>query len=129
MKKLAASFLIYSIAGAIATIVDWGSFFILNSLLASNYIFAVCISFTLGSLANFSLNKHITFRNKYRNIIKQYLLHIFVSIISLGITVLIMSMLINKGQFAALNARILTTFIVLFLNYFMHKHITFGLLK
>lgn len=121
--------MIYSIAGAIATIVDWGSFYILNSLLALNYVLAVCVSFTLGSLTNFSLNKHITFKNKYKKIVRQYMLHISVSIVSLGVTILIMFLLINKLQFAALNARVLTTFIVLFINYFMHKHITFGMLK
>ena len=129
MKKLARSFFIYSISGAIATLVDWGSFYVMSSLFVWYYMAAVCISFTLGSLANFTLNKYITFKNKYDKLHHQYLLHLAVSIVSLGITVLIMYVLVDKAGFHKLNARILTTLIVLPVNFVLHKNITFGMLK
>ena len=129
MKKLAKSFFVYSVSGAVATLVDWGSFFVMSSMLSWYYMLAVCVSFTLGSLANFTLNKYVTFKNKYDKLHHQYLLHLMVSIVSLGITIFIMYALVDMAGFHKLNARILTTLIVLPVNFVLHKNITFGLLK
>lgn len=129
MKKLAKSFFVYSVSGAVATLVDWGSFFVMSSMLSWYYMLAVCVSFTLGSLANFTLNKYVTFKNKYDKLHHQYLLHLAVSIVSLGITIFIMYALVDMAGLHKLNARILTTLIVLPVNFVLHKNITFGLLK
>lgn len=129
MKKLAKSFFVYSVSGAVATLVDWGSFFVMSSMLSWYYMLAVCVSFTLGSLANFTLNKYVTFKNKYDKLHHQYLLHLAVSIVSLGITIFIMYALVDMTGLHKLNARILTTLIVLPVNFVLHKNITFGLLK
>jgi len=129
VKKLAKSFFVYSVSGAVATLVDWGSFFVMSSMLSWYYMLAVCVSFTLGSLANFTLNKYVTFKNKYDKLHHQYLLHLAVSIVSLGITIFIMYALVDMTGLHKLNARILTTLIVLPVNFVLHKNITFGLLK
>ena len=129
MKKLARSFFIYSISGAVATLVDWGSFYVASSIFAWYYMAAVCISFTLGSLTNFTLNKYVTFKNKYDKLHHQYLLHLVVSIVSLGITLIIIYIFIEKFGLPKLNARILTTLVVLPINFVLHKNITFGMLK
>ena len=129
MKKLASTFVVYGFVGAIATIVDWGSFYVMNSTFGWHYILAVCISFILGSVTNFSLNKHITFKNTSKKLIRQYLLHTFVSILSLSVTILLMLWFIQGFHMIKFPARMLTTFIVLFFNFFMHKYLTFGIYR
>jgi len=129
MKRLVRSFFIYSVSGAVATLVDWASFYVMSSLFAWYYMAAVCISYTLGSLANFTLNKFITFKNKYDKLHRQYFLHLAVSFVSLGITILIMYLLVDKAGLHKLNARVLTTLLVLPINFVLHKNITFGMLK
>lgn len=129
MKKLARTFFVYSVSGAVATLVDWGSFFVMSSVFSLYYMLAVCVSYTLGSLTNFTLNKYITFKNKYAKLHHQYLVHLAVSIASLGLTVLIMYAFVEKFGLPKLNARVLTTLVVLPVNFVLHKNITFGMLK
>ena len=129
MKRLVRSFFIYSVSGAVATLVDWGSFYVMSSMLSWYYMLAVCLSFTLGSLTNFTLNKYVTFKNKYDKLHHQYLLHLAVSIVSLGITLMIMYLLIDMAGIHKLSARFLTTLLVLPINFVLHKNITFGMLK
>jgi putative flippase GtrA len=129
MKRLAKTFFIYSFSGAMATLVDWGSFYVMSSILSWYYMLAVCLSFTLGSMTNFTLNKYITFKNKYSKVVHQYLLHVFVSSISLSITIIIMYLFVEKIGMPKLNSRILTTLVVLPINFILHKNITFGMLK
>ena len=129
MKRLAKTFFIYSFSGAMATLVDWGSFYVMSSMFSWYYMFAVCLSFTLGSMTNFTLNKYITFKNKYCKVVHQYFLHVFVSIISLSITIIIMYLFVEKIGMPKLNSRILTTLMVLPVNFILHKNITFGMLK
>ncbi len=123
------TFLTYAISGAAATLIDWGSFYALNYILHVNYLIAVCISFALGSLANFLLNKYVTFKNKHAKVLNQYLLHLSVSIFALGLTVLIMYILVETATLPKFTARVITTLIMLLINYFLHKNITFGVLK
>jgi putative flippase GtrA len=126
LKKITSStFIRYGIVGAIATAVDWGSFYISAYLLNLYYQISLVISFVLGTLSNYILNRTITFKSKTKNK-AQIAVHFGISLISLGISSLLMFLFIEKLFIGKMVARISTTALVFFLNYFMHKNITFN---
>jgi hypothetical protein len=52
--KLLPSFFSYALCGGLATVFDWGSFYIASYLLHWHYLLAVTISFSLGTIVNYS---------------------------------------------------------------------------
>lgn len=126
---LSHTFLIYLIMGGLATIVDWGAFAIFAYAFNWHYTISVTLSFTLGSMTNFSLNKYFNFKNKYKKVHYQFLVYLLVAIIGLGITISIMFLCINFSEISKMVARIIATAIVLIYNFLGHKYITFNLMK
>jgi putative flippase GtrA len=127
IKKLTKiEFIRYFIVGVIATIVDWGSFYILALRINFYYQFSLILSFSLGATTNYILNKIFTFRCKSKQIIGQFSVFIIISIFSLLLSMAIMFILIDLILLHKMVSRIVTTFIMLGVNYYMHKFITFN---
>jgi len=124
--KLGRQFIYYVFVGAIATAVDWGTFYGFNSFLKIDYRIAVSGSFTLGASANYILNKIITFRDKTRQIVTQIGIYIAVTVFSLLCSLIIMYILVEIVGIGPMPARVITTGIMLFANFLMHKFITFN---
>lgn len=116
----------YITAGAFATLVDWGSFFILALLAGVYYQGALVVSFSLGCVANFTLNKIFTFHCRSKRIFRQFSIHIAVSLVSLLFSMALMFIFVDLLLLQAMVSRMATTFIMLIANYFMHKHLTFN---
>jgi len=123
------TFFLYIIFGGLATIVDWGSFAFCTYFLGFHYILGVTISFSFGSITNFTLNKYLNFQNKYKKIHLQFLLYLLVALLGLCITILLMWLMIDGFGIEKFIARIITTAIVLIYNFLGHKLITFNLLR
>jgi len=123
------TFLLYFIFGGMATIVDWGSFWILVYLLNTNYLFAVTLSFIFGSITNFSLNKTLNFRNKYRRWDIQFMLYLLVAITGLILTLALMWLLVEWLSIDKMTSRIIVSAIVLGYNFLGHKYFTFKILN
>jgi len=119
-------FLRYLIMGGIATLIDWSSFYILALILGIYYLLALAISFSLASIAHYTLNKLFTFRCKSKKIAKQFSVSFSISIISLILSSIIMFALVDLLLIQKMISRIMTTFIVLIANYSMHKYFTFN---
>lgn len=122
-------FIFYIVFAGIATIIDWASFAFSTYSMNLHYILSVIISFTLGSITNFSLNKYFNFKNKYKKISIQFILFLLVAIIGLIITILLMYLFVDVLLINKLISRIITTGIVLFYSFLGHKFITFRILK
>lgn len=120
---------LYVLVGVVATIVDWGTFFLLNYFFRLFYILAVSCSFTLGALTHFILNRTYTFQNRYEKIGRQYLVHLSISIVSLLVTILLMFLFVQFAAMPKFTARVATSLIVVFLNFTAHRKITFGLMQ
>ena len=116
----------YFIVGGVATIVDWGAFWIALNLLILNYILSVAISFTLGSITNYIFNKIFTFQDKSKRITSQAATHLLISAVSLMTTMGMMRVLVGNLHFLSMPARIVTSIIMLAVNFFLHKNITFN---
>lgn len=122
-------FFSYVFCGGIATIFDWTSFYIANNCYNLNFIYAVSLSFVIGSVVNFISNKLITFQNNYNNYSLQYIIFLIGAITALILTNLQMFYLIKLFNISPMNARMTVTFIMLFFNFSFHKLITFGIMK
>ncbi len=116
----------YTFVGAIATMVDWSSFYILNLLCKVDYKIAVSISFTVGSVVNYILNKKITFGDQTKQIAAQLSVFAILATISLLMSVVLMFVQVKLLGMLPMLARIVTTGIMLAVNFLMHKFITFN---
>ncbi len=123
------TFFLYIIFGGLATVVDWSSFWIAAYRFNVYYLLAVTISFSLGSITNFVLNKILNFKNKYERWMLQFMVYLLVALVGLGITLLLMWALVGGMLMNKMVARIIVTGIVLIYNFIGHKYITFRILK
>jgi len=128
-KRVSTLFIYYVCCGGIATVFDWGSFYIVSYIIKWNYIAAVSISFILGSTVNFTTNKYLTFNNGFSNILLQYGVFLAGSSSALLLTFVQMIILVEYLHFDRMASRILITGIMLFYNFGFHKIYTFGKLR
>lgn len=128
-QALFFSFLCYVLCGGLATIFDWGSFYVASYLLKWHYVLAVILSFSLGTLVNYISNKFITFHNFYKNIPLQFGVFLVGAGSALLLTALMMLLLVEYFHYSKMGARILVTGIMLFYNFNFHRYLTFGRLR
>ena len=122
-------FLLYLLCGGLATIVDWGVYSIGIYIIKINYVYSVTFSFLLGSITNFSLNKYLNFKNKYKKLHYQFLVYLIIAIPGLLLTILLMWMMIDVLLMNLFLSRIITTGVVLIYNYLGHRYLTFNILR
>lgn len=123
------TFFLYLIYGGLATVVDWGVFALSVYGLGIHYALSVTLSFTAGSITNFSLNKYFNFKNNYKKVHVQFMAYLIVAIIGLVVTLGFMWFFIELLRMNDFIARIITTALVLIYNYLGHKHFTFRFFK
>lgn len=119
-------FIRYVFAGGLATVIDWSSFYILAIVFDTYYQIALVISFTLGTLTNYILNKLYTFKCKSKQITQQFSVHASISVISLLISIGLMFLFVDLLGLQKMISRGIITIIMLVINFFMHKHVTYN---
>jgi putative flippase GtrA len=125
-KLLKIEFVKFFIVGGVSTLIDWGSFFILSMIFGFYYQLSLVVSYTLGGITNYSLNKIFTFKNKSKNLALQFTTFFSLALFSLFVSMLIMYLLVDILSMHEMLSRMLTTALVFLLNYVMHKYITFN---
>ena len=125
-KLLELEFIRYVLVGGFATIIDWSLFYIFAIALEVYYQIALIISFSTAIMVHYIFNKIFTFRCKSKKIIKQFSLFLATAIISLFLSMLIMFFLIEVVLVGKMTSKILTTGILLIVNYVFHRDITFN---
>ena len=116
----------YFLVGMAATAVDWGIFYFLAVMNNVFYQLALIVALSVGSLTNFSLNKVFTFRCKSRMLVQQMSVYIGVVIVSFATSSAIMFLLVDVFLLEKMFSRILTTFVMLLINYILQKYVTFN---
>jgi putative flippase GtrA len=119
-------FIRYCLVGGMATFADWGTFYLFNIVFGVYYQIALIFSFAIGSTTNYTLNKFFTFKSKTKNIKKQFTVHLTISTASLLLNMLFMYLLVDLACTSTMLGRVITTVIMLVINYFLHKNITFN---
>ena len=94
IKKLITQFSKFVLVGILATIVNYGSFYILFHFLSVHYLIASASGFMAGVLAGYPLNRIWTFqahdKKRHRDIVKYYSVYVVslsLSLLFLKITV------------------------------------------
>jgi len=116
----------YFLVGIAATAVDWGIFYFLAVMNNVFYQLALIVALSVGSLTNFSLNKVFTFRCKSRMLVQQMSVYIGVVVVSFATSSAIMFLFVDMLLLEKMLSRILTTFVMLVINYLLQKYITFN---
>jgi len=125
-RHLSAQFVSYAFVGGLATIVDWGGFWLVQYKLNWHYQLAVIIGFLLGAITNYLLNKFITFRDHSRYLVQQIGVYCVVSALSWLFSAALMYVWIEKLRLAPMLSRVLTSGVLLLVNFVMHKMLTFN---
>lgn len=119
-------FFIYFIIGGISTLIDWTTFWLLTSQLNVHYQIGLVSAYSTAGIFHYIANKLLTFECQSKKIATQFSLYLLVTLTSLLSSMGIMSLLVNYLLSNTLYARMLTTILVLFPNYLLHKYITFS---
>lgn len=119
-------FLPYFVIGGMATSLDWFIFWVLVTFFHWHYELSLVIGFVIAGIFHFAANKFFTFECHSKKIGSQYFLHIFVTMMGLILSMAMIAFFVNILLFEKMWARILTTALLLFPNYLLHKFITFN---
>jgi putative flippase GtrA len=125
-KSMVRQFTLYALMGGMATGVDWLSFYSLNIIGGVSYLVAVILSFSLGAMINYLLNRFITFKDQTRQIIAQIGVYSFICALSLLGSIILMYVLVEQVRLWSMAARMVTSGIMLVLNFLVHKFITYN---
>ena len=113
--------MLYLIVGALATVVEWGTFYILNAKLCVYYMLATALSFIASTFANWIFGRFILFRNSSQSKIKELAKIYTVSIAGLLMNLLLMYLFIEKLNFWEMYSKIFATGIVFVWNFLIRK--------
>ncbi len=116
----------YLAMGGAATGLDWFSFYLLTANLGAGYLPAVSVSFTLGAALNYVLNKFLTFRDRTEQIFAQVGIYTLLCAFSLILSAGWMYLLVEKLNLSPMAARMVTTGIMLLVNFTLHKFLTYN---
>ncbi len=123
-KKYAVIFK-YAVVGCIGTAIDLGTLYVFVDLLHLHLLFSTAMSFVLAVINNFILNKYWTFRNMSRNIRKQFIKFLIVSVIGLLLTEICMAFFVYRLKLWYMLSKLITSGLVLMWNFIANKYWTF----
>ena len=123
--RLSKSFLqlfLYLIVGGLATLVEWGFFFLFNSVCRFHYQLATVLAITISTFSNWAFGQLITFRMAERkNVVGEITKIYAVSVIGLLINMAIMFIAVEKIALAEMLSKIIATGIVFGWNFLVRK--------
>ena len=119
-------FFSYLMVGGCATFIDWGVFYALHTFALLDYRLSVMLSFTAGATTNYLLNRKFTFRDTTKQVGLQVGVYTIVSLLSLALSVGFMWLFVDAAGVPAMLARMITTGLMMVLNFVLHKFVTFN---
>ncbi|KZL89582.1 GtrA family protein [Clostridium magnum] len=113
----------FSMIGVINTIIDFTVFTIFHSLFGVSYVFSQGLGYGLGVVNSFLLNKKWTFADRRANkrSFYEFLQFVVVNLISLIITMIAMSLLVQNLNLNVYIAKVLVTVIAQVTNFLGYK--------
>lgn len=121
IKKSFLQLFLYLIVGSLATLVEWGAFYVLNSPLSLHYAVATALAFVLSTAANWLFGRLILFRASKQNTARELLKIYAVSIIGLLMNIAIMFVAVEKIGLSEMLSKIIATGIVFSWNFLVRK--------
>jgi len=120
----------YLAVGVVGTLADWSVFAVLLSILDVNYLIAPIISYSIGTVINYILNRRLTFNNKYKKVHYQFASFLIVALIGLVIQELVIYGMVeyvfsNDADRWAFAAKVVATFVGFAWTFAANKRVTF----
>ena len=119
----------YGFSGGLSSGVDLGLFYILTEFIQIPYYVVAPISFSIGAIINYFLQRKLTFKNKYSNKTKQFSFFFTYAIIALIVNSLLITLLVEGFTLWPTLAKAIVIPIIGLVNFLVHRKITFGLMK
>ena len=116
----------YTFIGGLATVVDWTTFSLLAIFTTVHYELNLVAATCAGALTNYVGNRVFTFESRTRRIHHQLGVFVLITAISLGISAVLIYLLHARLGIAQIPSRILVTLLMLPVNYWFHKSLTFN---
>ena len=122
-NKNIKQFISYLFVGAIATIVEWIGFWVLNSLFKWQYLVATAIAFCISTEANLVLGRKLTFKEECADHIEtgEFISIYLASLVGLALNLLLMYLLVSKIHIPKFLSKMIATGIVFFWNFGIRK--------
>ncbi len=119
-------FLTFLAVGGVATLWDWVVFYLLAEILGWHYQAAVAVSLISSGVVHFSLNKLLTFRCASRRILRQVAVFALTSAVYTLLSMGCMYLLIDVAGAPKMGGKMITTGVMLVINFLLQKFITFN---
>lgn len=112
----------YFIVGVIATVIEWGLFYLTNEILEWHYAFATPFAFAFSTLANWGAGRLLLFRKgSQKGLLHELISIYFVSISGLAANLLIMWILIDLFSVDTFLSKMIATAVVFLGNFSVRK--------
>ena len=118
-------FIRYNFAAGIATFIDIFLYWIAVTFLGIYYLISGTITFTIGLIINYSLNRVWGFKETKRKFVSGFIFFSLIGLSALIIAMLFLALFVEIFKINYLLARILVVLIVIPWNYFLNVLITF----
>ena len=138
VKKILAEIVRFGIIGVLATLLDWGIFYVLTNFLGVYYVVSSVIGFCVSVIFNYLLSRvwvfHVT---EKQNVVREFILFMITSIIGLGINTLVLWLCVEwmfvqmtflsviPDDILELIGKAAATFVVMVWNYLIRKFLVF----
>jgi len=119
-KSNIKDFLLYLIVGLIATLTEWGLFYLFDKA-ALHYTVATVIAHILSTFVNWLAGRILVFKDNRSSAIKEILGIYMASIVGLLLNLLIMWLAVDLLSFGEMISKIVATAIVFFYNFLVRK--------
>lgn len=117
----------YAIVGGCAFVVDYGSLWLLTEVFHLHYLVSAVIAFILGLTCNYLLSTSWVFGDhRMSNRWAEFSVFAIIGVVGLGLNELIMYLGCEKLHLHYMVAKLISTAIVFFWNFFARKFILFN---
>lgn len=121
LKQTTIQFFLYLVVGALATVVEWGAFYLFDVIFGIHYTFSTALAFAVSTFSNWGFGKLILFRQKSRNVAGEIFKIYLISVIGLLMNIAIMFVAIEKIGISDMISKIIATGIVFVWNFLIRK--------
>lgn len=124
-KKEVIRFIKFGIVGILNTGLNWGLFYLLN-LIGLYYIISNIIAYSISVVHSYIWNSKWVFESKFNDKKKSSFKFIILNLIGLLINSILMYLLVDIFKLVKMTSLIITTIIVMIINYVVNKLWTFA---
>lgn len=116
---------LYLIVGAIATLIEWAVFYLLNAKLDCHYVIATIIAYIVSTFGNWAAGRILVFKKPEYSVVKEIVNIYIASIVGLLLNIIIMFVLIEFISLPDMSAKIVATILVFIYNYLVRKKVIY----